>query len=163
MATEAQRRASAKYDKTHTRSVIFKFNTSNDADILFKLDKVENKQGYIKELIRNDIRGAGEVLSIDAISFMIRPIIKKYDLKEVALFGSYARGEATENSDLDFLIKGKSINTMEQYAALLESFTKATGKNVDIVMADTLDSANKTRAEQRLYDHIERDKVILYE
>ena len=46
MATEAQRKASAKYDKEHTKSMLFKFNTTNDADILAKLDEVGNKQGY---------------------------------------------------------------------------------------------------------------------
>jgi hypothetical protein len=53
MATEAQRKASAKYDKEHTKSMLFKFNTTNDADILAKLDEVGNKQGYIKNLIRD--------------------------------------------------------------------------------------------------------------
>ena len=61
MTTVAQKKASAKYDKHHTRSVLFKFNTTNDADILARLDGSNNKQGYIKELIRNDIRGDGDV------------------------------------------------------------------------------------------------------
>ena len=76
MATEAQRNASAKYDKKHTRSILFKFNTTNDADILAKLDEVGNKQGYIKELIRENICGKGEILSIDSIKLMILPIVK---------------------------------------------------------------------------------------
>lgn len=55
MITEQQKRAQIKYDKTNTRQITFKFNLKTDADILEKLDSVENRQGYIKELIRNDM------------------------------------------------------------------------------------------------------------
>nr|WP_285017259.1 nucleotidyltransferase domain-containing protein [Lactococcus garvieae] len=33
----------------------------------------------------------------------VAPIAKNYNLKEVYLFGSYARGEAREDSDIDLL------------------------------------------------------------
>ena len=91
MTTEAQRKASAKYDRNHTRSIMFKFNTTNDADILAKLDQVGNKQGYIKSLIRENICGNGSLLSIDAIRLLILPIAQKYGIKKAALFVSYAR------------------------------------------------------------------------
>lgn len=55
MITEQQKRAQIKYDKAHTRQITFKFNLKTDADILERLDSVENRQGYIKEIIRNDI------------------------------------------------------------------------------------------------------------
>lgn len=51
-STEWQRR----YDEKHIRSVYMKLNKVYDADILEKLDSVGNKQGYIKDLIRNDIK-----------------------------------------------------------------------------------------------------------
>ena len=53
--TDAQRRASAKYKQTRTRSIRLEFNVDTDADILAKLDAVDNRQGYIKSLIRRDI------------------------------------------------------------------------------------------------------------
>ena len=43
-----------KYDSTHTVQVKLKLNITTDADILEILNSVENKQGYIKELIRAD-------------------------------------------------------------------------------------------------------------
>lgn len=55
MITEQQKRAQIKYDKANTRQITFKFNLKTDADILEKLDSVDNRQGYIKEIIRNDI------------------------------------------------------------------------------------------------------------
>lgn len=55
MATDAQKRASRKYDAEHTRVIKMKLNKKTDADILDKLDSVPNVQGYIKRLIRKDI------------------------------------------------------------------------------------------------------------
>ena len=48
--------ATSKYDKNNTTGVYLKLNKKTDEDILEHLAKQENKQGYIKELIRKDIR-----------------------------------------------------------------------------------------------------------
>ena len=144
MTTVAQRKASAKYDRNHTRSILFKFNTTSDADILAKLDEEE------------------EVLSVEAIGLMVLPVVQKYGIDKVTLFGSYARGEATAGSDIDLLIECDNIRNMESYLGLQDSLKKAIGRNVDIVMADALEADN-TRSAKRLREHIERDKVIIYE
>lgn len=49
-ASERQQR----YDKTNIIGIYLKLNKKTDADILEKLDKTDNKQGYIKALIRKD-------------------------------------------------------------------------------------------------------------
>ena len=56
MATEAQRRATAKYDAAHTKQVHLKLNINTDADIIEHLSKQESVQGYIKWLIRADMK-----------------------------------------------------------------------------------------------------------
>lgn len=56
MATEAQIRANRKYEAENTRQVHLKLNRRTDKDVLEKLDSVPNKQGYIKELIRADLK-----------------------------------------------------------------------------------------------------------
>lgn len=56
MATEAQIRANKKYEAENTRQVHLKLNLRTDKDVLEKLDSVPNKQGYIKALIRADLR-----------------------------------------------------------------------------------------------------------
>ena len=53
--TEAQKRAKEKYDAKATMQVKMKLNKNTDADIIAKLEAVENKQGYIKALIRADL------------------------------------------------------------------------------------------------------------
>lgn len=56
-ASAAQLRSSAKYDAANTKGLYLKFNKKTDADILTWLDSIDNKQGYIKDLIRKDIEG----------------------------------------------------------------------------------------------------------
>lgn len=53
-STDAQKRASAKYDKRNSKTISLKLNLKTDADIIEILEKVDNVQGYIKNLIRND-------------------------------------------------------------------------------------------------------------
>lgn len=56
MATEAQKRAKAKYDKENTKQVMLKLNLKTDADIIRYLEGVGNVQGHIKQLLRREIR-----------------------------------------------------------------------------------------------------------
>ena len=55
MASEAQKRANAKYDAANTIQVHLKLNKTTDADILEQLAKVGASQTYIKALIRKDM------------------------------------------------------------------------------------------------------------
>lgn len=57
MTSEAQKRASRRYDRENTMVVTLKLNKKYDADIIEYLEKtVENRQAYIKALIRKDIK-----------------------------------------------------------------------------------------------------------
>lgn len=56
MVTEAQIKAQKKYDAENTRQVNLKLNRRIDEDVLEKLDSVPSKQGYIKRLIRADLK-----------------------------------------------------------------------------------------------------------
>lgn len=58
MVRESQLRANAKYDKNNTIGLYIKLNKNTDIDIIEHLSGQENKQGYIKLLIRNDINKA---------------------------------------------------------------------------------------------------------
>ena len=54
-STESQIKASIRYNKENTVQISMKLNRSTDADLIDSLNRVTNKQGYIKELIRKDI------------------------------------------------------------------------------------------------------------
>lgn len=52
MSTEAQKRASAKYDADNTVRITLKLNKKTDADIIQKLEPEPNKSAYIKAKLR---------------------------------------------------------------------------------------------------------------
>lgn len=54
--TKSVIRAVAKYDKSNIKGLYIKLHKEKDADIIQKLDNVNSKQGYIKRLIREDIK-----------------------------------------------------------------------------------------------------------
>lgn len=55
-ASKAQNKASAKYDKANTKGIYLKLNLTTDADIIDYLKGVDNTQGFIKSLIRANIK-----------------------------------------------------------------------------------------------------------
>lgn len=44
-----------KYQAANIRRISFDFSRKYDADVLAKLDSVDNRTGYVKQLIRDDI------------------------------------------------------------------------------------------------------------
>ena len=44
------------------------------------------------------------VVTLENITYLVKPLAEKYQVKEIYLFGSYARGEADESSDMDSLV-----------------------------------------------------------
>lgn len=46
-----------RYDKENTTRICLKLNNKTDADIIQRLNEVSSKQGYIKNLIRRDMKG----------------------------------------------------------------------------------------------------------
>ena len=47
------------YQKDNIKQVKFTLNKNTDQDIIKKLDTVQNKNGYLKDLIRQDIKKTG--------------------------------------------------------------------------------------------------------
>lgn len=56
MASEAQLKASRKYNKNNTKSYPIKVNKKTEKDIYEHLESKENVNGYIKQLIRDSIK-----------------------------------------------------------------------------------------------------------
>jgi predicted nucleotidyltransferase len=63
---------------------------------------------------------------------------RRYPIRELGIFGSYARGEQTEDSDLDILVNlGDGIGLLE-LAGLQQDLSDALGVRVDLVMRDAV-------------------------
>ena len=46
------------------------------------------------------------IFTIENITALVKPLAQKYQVKEVYLFGSYARLEADHDSDIDLIVIG---------------------------------------------------------
>ena len=60
MTSEAKKAAKARYDAKTAKKYGLKLNVNTDAELIAKLASVPNVQGYLKELIRQDIKNRGE-------------------------------------------------------------------------------------------------------
>ncbi len=72
------------------------------------------------------------IFTIRDIEDLVKPIAEKYKVEEIYLFGSYARGEADESSDLDFLVFGGDNFKLTMIFSLAEDLRKVLKKNVDV-------------------------------
>ena len=77
MVSEAKKKAQLRYDRKNTKQIILKLNTKSDADIIGKLEEVGNKQGYLKDLVRCNLRNDTGVLSLDSIRLLVLPVAKR--------------------------------------------------------------------------------------
>lgn len=162
MVSEAKIKAQARYDKENTKSYVLKLNKKTDADILAKLEDVTNKQGYIKELVRKDMRDQKETLSIDAIRMLMLPVVKRYGIKRVFLIGSYARGQATRDSDVDLIISGGNFEGLYDFSSAIDQFEQAFRKKTDLIMEDAV-LKDQSRSGRRFRQHMKNEGILLYE
>ena len=160
MVTKSQLKAQYKYDRDNTKQIVLKLNLTSDADILAMLDSQPNKQGYIKNLVRNDMRDYSGVLSLDSIKMLLLPVVNKYEITSLSVFGSYARNEANADSDVDILIDGGNYSGLFEYENMISSMKEALGKDVDLVTQSVLDKS-RSKADFIFRDNVERDKVVL--
>ena len=103
----------------------------DDKELIDKLDNVKNRNSYLTSLIENDIRP--NVLTIKEIKTRIKPIIEKHQIKDVYLFGSYSRGEAKPNSDVDIYCSSGDIKTLYDEVSFVEELKEVLNKEVDVV------------------------------
>lgn len=73
-----------------------------------------------------------KVFTVNDIEALVKPIAKKYKVKAVYLFGSYARGEADENRDLDFLVFGGGNFKLTMIFSFAEELRAVLKKEVDV-------------------------------
>ena len=95
------------------------------------------------------------VYTIDQIKQIIRPIAASYGIRSMRLFGSYARGEATDSSDVDILIDRGDVCSGFVLGGLYADLRTGLRKELDMV---TLQSADAD-----LLSQIRKDEVLIYE
>ena len=90
------------------------------------------------------------LLTVDKIKLVCAPLFEQYGVKYAYLFGSYAKGKATERSDVDLLIS-MPLNGLRFYE-LVEVLRESLKKKVD--------AGKQQRARQRNFTGRDKDLWI---
>lgn len=90
-------------------------------------------------------------------------LAEKYQLAKIILFGSYARGEADEHSDIDLVLdmEGSPVLGWE-FFEMEEDFQKTLQKPVDILTLEEVKRATSYLMRE-VRQHIGEEGIILYE
>ncbi|MCL1807911.1 MAG: nucleotidyltransferase domain-containing protein [Oscillospiraceae bacterium] len=94
-------------------------------------------------------------MTISEIKRHINPVAKRYGVERVMLFGSYARGEADGNSDVDLRIDSGALRGYFKLAGFQREASESLNLPVDVLTTGALDDTFLTR--------IAGEEVLLYE
>lgn len=94
--------------------------------------------------------------SIEEIKEKVTPIAERYGIDSLTLFGSYARGDADENSDLDFYVGKGSFGSLFEHSSFILDLEDTFGCRVDVVVLSAIRN-------QDFYNEITKEGVQLYE
>lgn len=95
------------------------------------------------------------ILTLDEIKEGCKAVLNEYDVKYCILFGSYAKGKATEKSDVDLLISTEIVGL--KFFGIAERLRETLHKKVDLL------DLRQLADNQALIDEILKDGVRVYE
>jgi len=93
-------------------------------------------------------------VTIEEIKAIVEPIARKYGVERVYLFGSYARGDVTENSDVDLRVDKGSLKGLFALCGLYTEIEEALQIKVDVLTTGSL--------EDDFLRKIQKEEVLLY-
>lgn len=71
-----------------------------------------------------------EIYTVPQLRDTLTPVLTRYGVRRAVLFGSYGKGTATENSDVDLLVDSGLRGL--RFVGLMDDLRRATGKDVDL-------------------------------
>lgn len=103
------------------------------------------------------------VYSISDIQARVIPIVQKYNIPALYLFGSYARGEANENSDIDLLVDtaGTTLTSLLRLGELYCDLETALGKAIDLVTVRSIMQKHTMPSKDAFRDTVLKERVCL--
>ena len=118
-------------------------------EVLLELIKAKEGSQTVEE------RQKQMVNSLEEVKKLAIPVLKRYNIKKAAVFGSFARGDAKENSDIDLLVKYKEGTSLFDVVRLQNDLETVLGRKVDLVSYDFIDKYIKER--------VLKESISLYE
>ena len=97
------------------------------------------------------------IISIEEIKKKTIPILKNYPINKAILFGSFAKGQATSNSDIDLYIDTNGKLRGLDFVGLLEILVGALGIDVDLIDKSHIDPNTL------IIQEIESGGMVIYE
>lgn len=93
----------------------------------------------------------------------VLPVIQKYNIPAMYLFGSYARGEAKEESDLDFLVDttGTRLTSLLSLGDLYCDLEEIIQKKIDLVTLRSVMQKAQTESDRSFRDTVMKERVSL--
>ena len=104
-----------------------------------------------------------KVYTIDEIRAIVTPIAQRHRVTKMYLFGSYARGEADEKSDIDIRIDAENLNTLFELGGLYADLEMALNKSLDLITTQALRQNINDPLTKRFVKQMRKDEQILYE
>ncbi len=80
-----------------------------------------------------------KIYTLDEIKSIATPIARQYGVAAMYLFGSYARGEATPKSDLDFRIERGRIRSLFELSAMYNDLSEGFQKDLDLLTSQNIE------------------------
>ncbi len=104
------------------------------------------------------------IYTIEEISRRIKPVAEQFQLSAVYLFGSYAKGTATEISDIDLIVdtSGTAIKGLFALGELYSALESALGKTIDVVTVRSLQQPAQMHCNLAFRENVWKEKVRLY-
>jgi hypothetical protein len=93
--------------------------------------------------------------TLNEIKEKVVPIAKSYGVQSLGVFGSYARKEATDDSDVDICVEKGSLRSLLQYFAFVQELENKLGCHVDVITTEIEDNDFLNR--------VLEERVMLYE
>ena len=100
-----------------------------------------------------------KVYTLDELMPILQEFAQAFHIPELYLFGSYARGEATANSDIDLLYGGSPFFSLISLETARNFLEDKFGKEIDLI-SETVLHENKDRYYQQIFiQNILKDRV----
>jgi len=93
-------------------------------------------------------------MELEEIKRKIIPLLRRFDVKKAAFFGSFVRGEEKEDSDIDLLVEFKGEKSLLDLVGLKIELEELLGRKVDVLTYGSLHPLLKDRI-------LQEQKVIL--
>ena len=140
------------FNSKNYKTYIFRVKKS-DQKVIEILDGISNRNRFITGLIEEALFPS--VLTLKQIKEKIRPITTNHGIQNVYIFGSYSRGEATGNSDVDIYCDRGDVDTLWKHSAFVDELAEALGKDVDVI---TIGS----HMDESFREQLEKDMIKLW-